>query len=234
LKIGIYANSPDFLDCIGLGTWYIRTVCILYIISPFIYYVLFKMRWKGVIILAFLNVGIFVILRFCLFEYYEGYGVITSTCFWTLSRAMSFILGMSITILSVSKCVSGNIFLYVVAGCFVTLAFVLKIRFAESNNWDLLYLSWFVFSTATFHLCKALSFVISLLPKYINAILKWVGRYSLELYLSHLTVYPLLLIVLECNFVMFPVYFGTALFSAYLLKMAANLVTKAVDFCAKN
>ena len=111
LKIGIYANSPDFLDCFGLGTWYIRTVCILYIISPFIYYVLFKMRWKGVIILAFFNVAIFVVLRFCLFEYYEGYGVITSTCFWTLSRAMSFILGMSITILSVSKCVSGNIFL---------------------------------------------------------------------------------------------------------------------------
>lgn len=102
------------LDCVhgiktlalcGLNLWYIRTILIFYILSPFLF-VLFKRR--GTKALLFLIIFAEIMAYFFSDHFYIG-KMMTETLTWSFSRLPIFMLGMALPLFSSERMISVSV-----------------------------------------------------------------------------------------------------------------------------
>lgn len=171
LNIGIWSIA-------SLDLWYIHTIIILYLISPFLLKSLNKHECLtiGIIIILFFINGL--LLRPNVgFDWLSPIGIVS----WTIERLPVFTLGM---LTSIKKRTTNRELLY--SALFFILAIALVLL--EKTHYSFYSIRAYMLFSLTLGMLFFIVFCISILiilPTYIKKFLLFLGTYSLELYLVH-------------------------------------------------
>ncbi len=187
----------DYLNFAGLGLWFIRTLLVLYFVSPIIYKLIEKYKQKivygcmilcSVVIMWFINTG-----------YAQSSFLSTTMTSWTLARTPAFVCGMMVPFLMeqdpifFDKNKKRNIicgFVFMVISLTLLSVYLLNITHPSFKG-IFLYMGWLMFVPFLPLACVLMSKMISSAASTIQKTLQWIGGISLELYLCHESVYAL-------------------------------------------
>lgn len=208
----------------GLNLWYIRSILLLYLIAPFLfcYYRKFHAGNSCFFILASTVILATILLHRVLAPHFSIYHPLVQTVTWTLCRSHAFAIGMFLAMRAERGMPeSGKLWITVAA----LLSLPALVEFPH-----------ILFSPFKFHHYVAIIAFPSLLPLLIVttvlvcriaehapalmlAPLKWVGTYSLEIYLVHEAIfYVLRTSKLQVNgYMMLAIAIGLSLLAAWLL-----------------
>lgn len=218
------SSHPWSLSVTGLNLWYIRSILLLYLIAPllFCYYKKFHACYSCFFILAAAVVVATVLLHRVLAPHFHVFHPIVQTVTWTLCRSHAFAIGMFLAMRAERGMPeSGKLWITVAA----LLSLPALVEFPH-----------ILFSPFKFHHYVATIAFPSLLPLLIVttvlvcriaehapalmlAPLKWVGAYSLEIYLVHEAIFYVLRTshLQMRGFLMLAIAIGLSLLAAWLL-----------------
>lgn len=197
----------------SMDLWFIHTIFILYVISPILYWLLNKWPLTTIIIiLSFFFFNGFICTPIVGFDWMSPFGVAS----WTIERLPVFTFGMLIGIgnIRASSRIPQYFFSLIIAFCLVLIGKV-------SNT--IVGLQACIYITLAFGmpaLIYLLLRIVRMAPTAILQSLKFMGAYSLEIYLVHEFIFWVLHVVYidgnPCFFL--PFSFLLSCFSAYLCK----------------
>lgn len=198
------------LQVSGMDMWYVRVILLCYLFSPLFLWLM--RRWCS----WWLMLGLIVAVELLLWLSIEPgepkflVDMFTSTVCWGLARLPAYLMGLFVA----EKCAaaapqapgkaSGGVstcHMWLIFAAVGSLAFSLVARwlfstgqgFWHSNYWDLMPLAGLVFALPV--LCAGVGLCLQCLPQWLlrvpRAVLEWCGSHSLELYVVHLPLYPI-------------------------------------------
>lgn len=233
--------SPEFiphdalvLSMFGLDKWYIRTILLLYLVSPLLFLLVkssCRMLWALIVLIGSVAYGVAMCrASFECLNPGEHFHLFM-TVVVTILKFPAFMLGMlvycflrqerKISLMSLGAGVMAAACLLVIMGFAATKSS--SVAYC-CNNFLLAFLALPLFGVVNFLFTR-------LLPVRLKDALMWVGCYSLEIYMVHEYVYykggeifstcsaARVVVVLVCSFV-----------SAYLLKHLATLFEKGIRY----
>ena len=194
IPCGAPSSHPWSLSVTGLNLWYIRSILLLYLIAPFLfcYYKKFHASYCCFFILAAAVVVATILFHQLLIPHFSIYHPIVQTVTWTLCRSHAFAIGMFLAMRAERGMPeSGKLW--------ITLAALLSLP-------TLVEFPHILFSPFKFHHYVAIFAFTSLLPLLIVTTvfacriaehtprlvlipMKWLGTYSLEIYLVHEAIF---------------------------------------------
>lgn len=223
----------SWLNFTGLGLWYIRTLLILYLLSPLFYYIIIKQKKIYILLIITLcAIGVSALTP-TVFE--SVFTIESMTVNWTLARTPAFFLGMLLphmethgrnSILHSKWHTACSIFSCGLAACLIVIFTYAPL----TPLWNAfsLYFGWLTFALCLPWLCTLTAKGISHLPQKIQSIFHWMGVRSLEIYVCHEAIYGITRkLILAQNTVMYLVQ-GTcmivlSIIAGILLHMLCNL-----------
>lgn len=215
-------KKTGLLGLCGLNLWYIRTILLLYLISPIIY--LLFVRYSPVIVLSCLII-LSIIAVFIAVPCLKNQSLtIQSTISWTIARLPSFAIGMYIarTNYKIKKLISvPNIIIFLTILCIA-----LQLHYWRSvNNSFSSYLHLLPYTLVGLiipFICIALFFIYSKAPNIILNIAIFLGTYSLELYLIHEAIFREISLLQLSNYSKFILAYSFSIILAILLHIIVN------------
>ncbi len=191
-----FDSVGDYLSVCGLGLWYIRTLLILYLLSPLFYTLNAKLRLKNLLFVFLLCTAGVIVCTYTVFDSIFTLGSMTVT--WTLARTPAFLLGMLLPYMEENGCkllrpgkwhtTYSIFFCCVAAGLLIIFTYI---QLPPLWNAFSLYFGWLAFSICLPWLCTQMARGIQYLPEKVQVFLQWVGVRSLELYVCHEAIYGL-------------------------------------------
>lgn len=212
LKIGIWSIA-------SLDLWYIHTIIILYLISPFLLISLNKNKYLtiAIIVCFFLLNGLF--LRPIVgYDWLSPKGIIS----WTVERLPVFTLGMLISIVHRKT----NLFFL-----FSSLSFILAITLTllgktHYSFYGIQVCIIFMLTLGMPFLIMACIFILNNIPYPMQKFFSVLGKYSLELYLVHEFIFWTLIIYYKNwnPYLLLILGFLLSFLSAYLCKISTKII----------
>ncbi len=204
-----------WLTITGLDLWFIPTIIILYLISPFLYRLLIKNTYLTVIfiLLVFFYSG-FVMSPEVGFNWFSPIGILV----WTIARVPVFATGI---LFGIKKSVfTGRQIFISTVFFFIAIFLKLMIRFELLGDWWHTYVLFFL----AFGLPALLAIIILFverIPEALNKGIDFFGSHSLELYLVHEYVFKAFEISMNNNWKFFSllVSFSFSILTAHLCKI---------------
>lgn len=216
----------------GLNLWYIRSILLLYLIAPFLfcYFRKFHAGYSCFFILAPTVILATILLHRVLVPQFSIYHPLAQTVTWTLCRSHAFAIGMFLAMRAERGMPdSGKLWITVAA----LLSLPTLVEFPH-----------ILFSPFRFHYYVAIIAFPSLLPLLIVTTLlvcriaehtpalmlipmKWLGTYSLEIYLVHEAIFHVLRTSIPQvgGYMMLIIAIGLSLMAAWLLHWLSARVT---------
>lgn len=181
-KVGI-------LGLFGMELWYIRSILIIYLLSPLFYRLLKKYEPARVVVTITLlaTVGVLVAVPLQL----RNQPAFNTTMCWTLARLASFVVGMYIAQRnwSIRQVFSGKYICFCIIAL-PALMYVHYLRLAENSISTYLHLLPYVaLAFCMPFICGVVCKVINFIPGVIRKSVEFFGVYSLEIYLVHEAVF---------------------------------------------
>lgn len=232
IPCGAPTSHPWGLSVTGLNLWYIRSILLLYLIAPFLfcYYKKFHASYCCFFILAAAVVVATILFHQLLIPHFSIYHPIVQTVTWTLCRSHAFAIGMFLAMRAERGMPeSGKLWITVAA----LLSLPTLVEFPH-----------ILFSPFRFHYYVAIIAFPSLLPLLIVTTLlvcriaehtpalmlipmKWLGTYSLEIYLVHEAIFHVLRTSIPQvgGYMMLIIAIGLSLMAAWLLHWLSARVT---------
>lgn len=176
-------GKTSFLGVFGLNLWFIRSILIMYLLSPLVFKMLLNYNPEKVFIITALTCCVSVAL--CV-QWHEGTSFLfQSTVTWTFARFSSFVFGMLIAHRNGGiNLYSKKVFMF---SLFVLLAILMMIRiffkFGYSPYLDLIPYTFLALLMPLF--CVIIFAVYAKMPSFIKRLVEIVGCLSLEIYLVH-------------------------------------------------
>lgn len=210
--------AQNLLKISGLSLWYIRTILILYLVSP-VLYVCFKgtRRTLWYVLLMFAAFAIYAVACHTMEYWWMGSWKLRQTVIWTLGQIPFYLSGMYLASESKEKSVFS--FLIVLACCcFIPYVF----DFAQEGEirWLKLIHSFSVL------LISAQGTILSrCLPACINRSIEWCGEHSLELYVCHEAIYTFLYKLNGAAY-MLPIALVASFLAAYGISVASRAIVR--------
>lgn len=213
----------------GLHLWYIRSILIIYFISPFVFIYIknnFKLHKFAIIFLS-------LIILLYLTTYFSHYipssigALYKISTKWTIVRFPAFLTGMIIACYGSSY--RTKLLKEITASLFcLTIAVLFRLHYIPhipviSHCYGLLEFLFILPPIVVF--CSHLDTILRQAPALIRKVLFWAGSYSLELYVVHEALYTIIGKKMEtmCNHWVLLIFAITAsILSAYLLKLATS------------
>ena len=185
LEVGLHIG---FLSVFSLDLWFIYSIAIYYLLSPYLIRVLKSHPWQTLIVVYVLSISMqHFFAEKVGYEWLNPLGVIL----YTTERLPVFMVGMLTSMYSSQ--IDKKHFLYSACafGGAVALSVLLKAHLLVAELFVLVY------PLLSVSILAVLSLVISLflhLPKWGSALFDYVGRHSLEVYLVHEFIFGALLL----------------------------------------
>lgn len=236
LKWSFQFNSIyDILNFTGLGLWYIRSLLILYLLSPFIYKLISRAGRKDLLLMmciCFLGVTIAHMILGSIFS------LESMTLTWTIARTPSFLIGMFMAkqeypLVSLSK-LSKTCRIAKVLACLLTIFLMAAYSYAPlPQPWKgyALFFGWMSFSIWIPEACRCIIRLHQHLPRKVQKLAHWMGIASLELYVCHEAIYTLVYknLKIQCigqgnYFIQFICMIALSFSAAYVLKKICNRI----------
>lgn len=208
----------------SLDLWFIPTIIILYLISPFLYYCLRKwivLAILGIVVLFFYNA---LILNPCMgYDWKSPFGVLS----WTLERLPVFSYGMFIAIyknLDKKKILISLLFL-LIAICIKLLD---KVGISFFASGECMYFSLAIGMPSLIHVLIS---ILELASKSLLTFISFFGIYSLEFYLVHEFIFWTLMLSWRDGspWILLTLGFLLSSLFAYLCKLCTNYITLLID-----
>ena len=184
-------QKASFLGCFGLNLWYIRTLLILYLLTPVFYYLL--RRYSPLLILAAVLISISIALLLLIPMMKDcAFSSMKVTLLWTLARMPAFVIGMFFYRVDWStKKWMNPIFLFLLLPVLYCVLYFHRLRAIEgalSNNLHLLpYIALaIIIPSALVIFC---TLILRHIPIFFKQIFNFIGTISLELYLVHEAIF---------------------------------------------
>ena len=215
LKLGLHLG---WWSVVSLDLWFVYTIILLYLFSPFIYKCLVKIPILTIVIVIamFLMNGFFVRDNVG-YNWFSPIGIIS----WSLERLPVFVWGMTIAIY---KNINKDKIVYY---SFVSLFFaIILVAIQKYIMPDAIGGRAVIFTFLSFGILAVVIVNIQLLkriPSIIVSIFNFLGILSLELYLVHEFLFNIFLLKNNCNsYVLFLISFLFSILVAYLCKFVID------------
>lgn len=174
--------AQNLLKISGLSLWYIRTILILYLVSP-VLYVCFKgaRRTLWYVLLMFAAFAIYAVACHTMEYWWMGSWKLRQTVIWTLGQIPFYLSGMYMA--SNKKDKSLYAFLIILVCCCL-IPCVFDVIQGSAIKWLEL-----IHSFSVLLICGVGYYPYSVLPQYVNRVIEWFGNRSLELFVCHVPIY---------------------------------------------
>ena len=180
----------NHLGVLGLNLWYIRTILILYLLSPFIYKSLTK--WNPTVVALVYIIISFVLVMVSVPLLIKSSFVWKSTVCWTFARVPAFVIGMYVARMDfeLKKLLHPAYIVFVIACLVAALHFHEERAALKSMS---TYLHLLPYTLVAFSLPLIIT-LFGCAKSYIKgggieSLLVFLGTYSLELYLVHEAIF---------------------------------------------
>lgn len=176
------------LQVTGMDMWYVRVILLFYLFSPLLLLVVRRFNtWGWLLVLTLLTE---VLLALCIYLQPDSgtLNLYRATVCWGLARFPAFLAGMCVA--QGMRCNN-----YFTAALCLLFSVAARLMFRQGEGWlcseycDLMPLAALVFAMPAG--CYLLGRVRPHLPQGVLVPVEWAGRHSLELYLVHLPLYPM-------------------------------------------
>ncbi len=173
--------AQNLLLITGLSLWYIRTILMLYLISPLLY-ALFKSAKRALWYVVLMVVAYVMYHAAChTMEYWwMGSWKLRQTVIWTLGQVPFYVSGMY---LAAERGKIWKSAILVVIGCCL-LPVLFQLSFGNSSIG-----TEFVHNASVLLICTLGYYPYAVFPKCVNRVIEWFGKRSLELYVCHVPIY---------------------------------------------
>ena len=208
------------LSIVGLDSWFIYTILILYTIAPFIFLQIQKKPLITIIfIVSFYTINGLTIRPMVGFNWMSPEGILG----WTIERLPVFTCGMMI---SIRKSLDRKILTY--SFIFLILAIILKLLEKICTPFPVLQVC--IMMTLAIGMPSLIFITIFFLqytPQVLKPIFSFFGTYSLEIYLVHGFIFWALKIIYACisPWLLMPIAFILTCLSAYFCKKIVDKMT---------
>lgn len=230
-KLGLPHGFDYLIWGCGLRMWYIRTILLLYFVSPFLFFLV----WRKHIVPVILSITLISLFGFSL-TLEQSHHVKPLWCGLylsiplTLAELSAFFAGMWIARMGDSykiklpSCIlSSLIFLLLMFFCKTFLAPRWPFFAHIERSAEVIFL---LPSISLF--CSTLNILIKHLPSCIEDSCIWLGKHSLEVYLVHEATFNIFLRTLGMRYshtIVIPIAVLISFILAYLLKLSASKIT---------
>lgn len=208
--------AQNLLKISGLSLWYIRTILILYFISPLLY-VSFQHTRRS------LWFALLMVVAYTLYHvasntaeyWWMGSWRLRQTVIWTLGQVPFYISGMYLA--SAPEKNRSTAFLVFGGCCLLPVLFILMLGDAV---WPV-----FVHDVSVLLICTSGYYVARSLPNCVGKCIEWCGTHSLELYVCHEAIY-VFLYNLDKSAYMLPIALLLSFVAAYGVSVLSQLIVK--------
>jgi peptidoglycan/LPS O-acetylase OafA/YrhL len=218
------------LGLFGLNLWYIRSILVIYLISPLIYALLIKYKPERVMVMMTLMATIGVLVAVPLQPKFP-YELNTTVC-WTLARLSSFVVGMYIAQGNWSIRQVFNIkylcFSFIALPSLMIIHYIKLLEHSFSTYLHLL--PYVALAFCMPFICGVICKIIKYIPGFLKKSVEFFGVYSLEIYLVHEAVFKIVrTLPMRASMRFVVAYVGSVLLALllhFVVKMLVNLVKK--------
>lgn len=217
----------NHLGVLGLNLWYVRTILILYLLSPFIYKSLTK--WNPTVVALVYIIISFVLVMVSVPLLIKSSFVWKSTVCWSLARVPAFVIGMYVARMDfeLKKLLHPAYIIFVIACLVAALHFHEERAALKSLS---TYLHLLPYTLVAFSLPLIITLFACAKP-YIKgsmeSILVFLGTYSLELYLVHEAIFKYVAKIAGAPEIKFLSAYGASVVLAIALNsIVHNIVSK--------
>lgn len=209
--------AQNLLKISGLSLWYIRTILMLYLISPLLY-ALFKNSKRALWYLVLMVVAYVMYHAAChTMEYWwMGSWRLRQTVIWTLGQVPFYLSGMYLA--AEREKIWKSAILVVIGCCLLPVLF--QLSFGNSSIG-----TEFVHNASVLLICAFGYYPYAVFPKSVNRVIDWCGEHSLELYVCHEAIYAFSY-NLDKSVYMLPVALVASFLAAYGISVASRSVVK--------
>lgn len=168
----------------GLDLWYIRTILLFYLVSPFIFFCLTRWGIKAVLLMVIVSET----MSYSLDTVFHCGNILTLTLTWSAARLPVYILGMTLPYLAEKKhTVLPSWLMAASAFTGVVLLFALRVLQMRYNKGFVMYLFMpsLMLTPAITYVGMRFSEWVRHLPSWMLKCLSFTGILSLEIYLIH-------------------------------------------------
>lgn len=177
-------HTNALLALMGLELWYIRTILLFYLISPFLFFCLTRWGIKAVVLMVIVSEA----MSYSLDAAFQCGNILTLTLTWSAARLPIYILGMALPYLAEKKHkVLPSWFMAASAFTGVVLLFALRVLQMRYNKGFVMYLFMpsLLLTPAITYVGMRFSEWARHLPSWMLKCLSFTGTLSLEIYLIH-------------------------------------------------
>lgn len=229
-----------FLAFIGLDVWYIRTQLIFYLLTPFFHALLTYKKQATVIVLFATSVCLLLSSKASPFYLNFSEFVSASTIVWSINRLPAFLIGFYTAMHLKGTWQRKNAYAYtllslLVAGVYCTARLVITycphllnsastetfIQLCASN--DILFFTWPCF-------CMLIAQSQNIMPTKMVKSIEWMGKHSLEIFLTHAAIFPFCRTMCYFNFPRFLLATAASIILAVLLKRVVDYIVRWLGF----
>ena len=181
------------LSAMGLNTWYIRTILILYLATPFLlrYFKRHHASYCSFLALSIVVIMATMLLHWLLIPHFSVFHPLTQTVTWTLARYHAYALGLFLP-LRVSMGMQERNWAWATSICLLSIpAFLWRacgISLPSQINYYTAILAFPLYLPALVALLVLFCRNAHYIPGRILSLLNWLGAHSLEIYLVHVTI----------------------------------------------
>lgn len=239
VKSGRYDALTIFLTFIGLNTWYVRTQLLYYLGAPFLHAHMQKKK-KAFVLLLICSFVCFALTAegspVDINPFFPKYSIQGTTICWTINRLPAFMMGLyvalhwncewgkqkSLLLALSSVCVFT---VYIIARTVVNqtpeilTSDSIRLAAALCTSNDILFFAWP-------GVCVLIAITSLCMPIGLRKAIEWMGRHSLEIYLTHEPIFVFARMRCHFNILYFLL---TSIFAIILAAILKRLVTYLVN-----
>ena len=196
------------LQVSGMDMWYVRVILLCYLFSPLFLWVMRRWCSWWLMLGLVLVVELLLWLSITLQPAHFPMNLYATTVCWGLARLPAYLMGLFVAEKAAAAAAAPAAgakmtpWGYLLPPAVLCLGFSLVARymfstgqgFWRSDYWDLMPLAALAFTLPV--LCALAGLCLQHLPQWLlrvpRAVLEWCGRHSLELYVVHLPLYPII------------------------------------------
>ena len=181
-----FDQASPYLAFVGLDAWYVRSLLIFYLVSPFLYTWFHKTKHPLIAISLYSIIGFLLIFEtnpYGLMRFELGF-VGYQTIIWSIKRFVAFYIGMYVAHVAATR---GNLrtlgVMALVSGTAFALIFIITVLYKippyiRSATEIFLFPCWG-------YVLYGLAMLQKYMPRAVCSGIRWMGVYSLEIYLVH-------------------------------------------------
>lgn len=231
-----------FLAFIGLNTWYIRTQLIFYLLTPFFHALLTHKKQATVIVLFTTFICLLLTSEASSFDLHHRFSehVYVTTIVWSINRLPAFLIGFYTAMHLRGAWQRKNAYTYtllslLVTGVYCTARLVITccphllssgstetfIQLCASN--DILFFTWPF-------CCMLIAHSQNIMPTKMAKGIEWMGKHSLEIFLTHAAIFPFCRAICYFSFPRFLLASAASIILAAILKRFVDYIVRRLSF----